>query len=59
MTVLSGLYSSNDVDSDERSLYSTVSSNLPSDRVATLATSAVDKCDSRNVFIIVNSLTVI
>ena len=41
MMVLSGLYASKDVASDDNSLYSTVSSNLPSALFLILATSVV------------------
>ncbi len=59
MTVLSGLYSSNDVASKANSLYRTVSSKIPLDRCLILPTSAGARWADWNVFITVLSLTVI
>ncbi len=59
MTVLSGLYDSNEVANADRSVYNTVSSKMPSDSLAILATSPVAKCEARNVDITVLSQIVI
>ncbi len=49
MTVLSGLYDSNDVDIADRSVCNTVSSKMPSDSLAILAISPTTKCEAWNV----------
>jgi hypothetical protein len=59
MTVLSGLYDSNDVDNADNSVYNTVSSKMPSDSLAILAISLAVKCEAWNVDITVLSPIVI